>query len=349
MRRIARAIGTWFRRPRHIVLASVAAVVVGLLVWTSVSPWPSAMVIRAVFESSRDANIAELNRHLPAELPHEMLDVPYGDEGSDTSYDAFWPEGTTDALPTVVWIHGGAWISGDKVDVAPYLRILAAEGYTTIGLNYTVAPEAVYPTAVRQLNDALAHLVANADELHIDTDRIVIAGDSAGAQLASQLAAMITNPDYAHLVGIQPALRADQLVGAVLNCGVYELDGMAKLTGIVSWGFKSALWAYTGTKDWSSEAPGALMSSLEFATEDFPTTWISGGNGDGLTWLQSVPMANRLDELGVDVTRVFYAADHTPTLGHEYQFHLDGDDAQDALVSTIAFLDRVTAADAAAD
>ena len=200
---------------------------------------------------------------------------------------------------------------------------------------------------MRQLNDALAHLVENAADLHIDTNRIVLAGDSAGAQLASQLAAMITNPDYAHLVGIHPALRPGQLVGAVLNCGVYELDGMAKLNGIVSWGFKSALWAYTGTKDWSSEAPGTLMSSLEFATSDFPPTWISGGNGDGLTWLQSVPMAQRLEQLDVDVTRVFYPADHTPSLPHEYQFHLDGADAQAALASTIAFLDRVTDPDAA--
>ncbi len=344
MRRYARALGRWFRRPRHAVLAAVAAVVVGVVVWANTDPWPSAMVIRQVFESGRAANLAELERHLPDELPHELLDVPYGDAGHDTSFDVFWPEGTTDALPTVVWVHGGAWISGDKVDVAPYLRILAAEGYTTVGLNYTVAPEGVYPTAIRQLNGALAHLVGNAEELRIDPDRIVLAGDSAGAQLASQLAAMITNPDYADLVGIRPALGPGQLVGAVLNCGVYDLDGMAKLNGIVSWGFKSALWAYTGTKDWSSEAPGTLMSSLEFATGDFPPTWISGGNGDGLTWLQSVPMANRLDELGVDVTRVFYAADHEPSLGHEYQFHLDGADAQAALASTVLFLDRVTAA-----
>lgn len=343
MRRILGAVGAWFRRPRHIVLAAIAVVVVGLLAWVNSSPWPSTMLIRAVFESSREANLAELNRHLPDEPPHETLDVPYGEAGSDTSFDVFWPEDTTDALPTVVWIHGGAWVSGDKVDVAPYLRILAAEGYTTVGLNYTKAPEAAYPTAVRQLNEALGYLVDHADELNIDPDRIVLAGDSAGAQLASQLAAMITNPDYAHLVGIEPALRASQLVGAVLNCGVYELDGMAKLNGIVSWGFKTALWSYTGTKDWSSEAPGTLMSSLEFATGDFPPTWISGGNADGLTWLQSVPMANRLEEQGVDVTRVFYAADHEPALAHEYQFHLNGDDAQDALASTIAFLDRVTA------
>lgn len=54
-------------------------------------------------------------------------------------------------------------------------------------------------------------------------------------------------------------------------------------------------------------------------------------------------MANRLDELGVDVTRVFHAADHSPALGHEYPLHLDGADAQAALASTLAFLKRVTA------
>lgn len=342
MKRFAHATGRWFRRPRHIVLSAIVVLVVAGLVWANSTPWPSAMAIRAVFESSREANLAELNRHLPATLPHELLDQAYADAGADTTFDAFWPEGTTGALPTVIWIHGGAWVSGDKVDVAPYLRILAAEGYTTIGLNYTRAPEAIYPTAVRQLNTALAHLIAHADELHIDPTRIVLAGDSAGAQLASQLAVMTTNPDYATLVGIRPALGPDQLVGTILNCGVYDLDAMAKLTGIVSWGLKSSLWAYTGTKDWSATAPGALMSSREFATSDFPATWISGGNADGLTWLQSVPMAGRLDELGVDVTRVFYAADHTPALPHEYQFHLDGADAQDALASTIRFLDRVT-------
>jgi acetyl esterase/lipase len=324
------------------VLTSVAAVVVALILWTSISPWPSSMVIRRVFETGADATVAELQRHLPEAAVQSHRDIEYGQLGADTSLDVFSPEGTTGPLPTVVWIHGGAWISGDKRDVAPYLQMLAAEGYTTVGLSYRVAPEAVYPAAVGQLNDALAFLLDHADEYDIDPDRIVLAGDSAGAQLASQLAAMTTNPDYAELVGIRPALRASQLVGAILNCGVYDLDGMAKLNGIASWGFDTALWAYTGTRDWSAEAPGALMSTLQFVTPEFPATWISGGNDDGLTWLQSVPMANRLDELGVDTTRVFYAADHEPGLAHEYQFHLDGADARAALRSTVAFLDRVT-------
>ncbi|MGH1526277.1 alpha/beta hydrolase [Leifsonia sp. L25] len=172
-------------------------------------------------------------------------------------------------------MHGGAWLSGSSWDVEPYLRILAAEGFTAVGLNYTLAPEAAYPVAVRELNDALAHLVERADELGIDADRIVLAGDSAGAQLAAQLAALTTGRDYASLVGIRPALRSEQLRAVVLNCGVYDLHALADLTGLLGWGFKTAMWAYSGTKDWSASPAGHTMSTVRHVTGDFPPTYIS--------------------------------------------------------------------------
>jgi hypothetical protein len=53
-------------------------------------------------------------------------------------------------------------------------------------------------------------------------------------------------------------------------------------------------------------------------------------------------MAQRLDELGVDVTTLFWPAAHEPALPHEYQFHLDMPDAQAALHKTIDFLDAHT-------
>jgi acetyl esterase/lipase len=80
------------------------------------------------------------------------------------------------------------------------------------------------------------------------------------------------------------------------------------------------------------------MSTLDYVTADFPRTWISGGNGDPLTATQSKPLAAKLTGLGVDVTPVFYDDDHEPSLPHEYQFHLDYEDAQTALDSTLDFL-----------
>ncbi len=84
------------------------------------------------------------------------------------------------------------------------------------------------------------------------------------------------------------------------------------------------------------------MSTIDFITADFPTTYISGGNGDGLTWLQSIPMSGALRDAGVDVTELFWPAQHEPALPHEYQFHLDMPDAQTALTATLDWLETVT-------
>ena len=319
----------------------IAVVLIGAIIG-AITPWPSAMVIRAVFTQGGEATATEMEGHVPDTPLTETLDVAYGDDGTDTTMDVFTPASATGPLPTIVWIHGGAWISGSKENVDPYMRILAAQNYTTIAVNYTLGPEGVYPTAVNQINQALEYINKNAPDLNVDPTQIVLAGDSAGGQLASQMATLITSPDYAALMSVTPALKPNQLVATVLNCGVYDLAALAALDGIVGWGLKSSMWAYTGTKTWAEGSSGATMSTIDWVTSDFPTTYISGGNGDALTWLQSIPMAQRLDELGVDVTTQFWPADHEPALPHEYQFHLDTPDAQTALQKTIDFLDAHT-------
>jgi acetyl esterase/lipase len=333
------------RRPWHrtkvavglVLLVTAVVAIIGAL-----TPWPSAMLIRSVFTKGGDETATEMEKHVPDTALTEQLDVAYADGGADTTMDVFTPASATGPLPTVVWIHGGAWISGSKENVDPYMRILAADGYTAIAVNYTIGPEGEYPLAVHQLNDALAYIDAHADELNVDPNQIVLAGDSAGGQLASQMATLMTSPDYAEIMGITPALKAEQVVATVLNCGVYDLAALASLDGVVGWGLKTSMWAYAGTKTWAESSTGSTMSTIDWVTEDFPTTYISGGNGDGLTWLQSIPMAKRLDELGVDVTTLFWPAAHEPALPHEYQFHLDMPDARTALQQTIDFLDAHT-------
>ena len=322
----------WYRRPARVIPTAFLAAGVIVAIIAYVSPWPTSLAIRALFEYNAAKTVTEMEPFVPDGV-HET---------QAGGMDVFSPSETSGPLPTVVWIHGGAWISGDKSNIDPYIRIIAARGFTTVGVNYTIAPEATYPTALAQLNDSLAYLVAHADELRIDPDNIVIAGDSAGAQFTAQLATLITSPTYAKTVGITPALDKDQLTAVVLNCGIFDVSGIPDAPGIGGWGFRTALWAYLGTKDWSHTAGGEQMGTLDDVTADFPQTWISGGNDDPLTANQSKPFAARLSALGVPVTTVFYADDHLPALPHEYQFHLDLDDAQAALESTVAFLKAVT-------
>lgn len=331
----------WIKRRSSIIgLAALSLGLIAALVWT-LSPWPAALLIRSMFEADANNTVEELQRHATDVPLTETLDEVYGDAGANTSLDVFSPAATSGPLTTVLWVHGGAWISGDKSNIAPYARNLAAEGFTVVAVNYTVAPEATYPTALTELNKAVAYLVDNAERLRIDPDNIVFAGDSAGAQLSAQLATVVTNSTYASALGLSPSLSPEQLTGVILNCGIYDVSGIPNAPGLGGWGFRIALWAYVGDKDWSDQPAGEEMSVIDDVTADFPSTWISGGNADPLTASQSVAFADHLDTLGVDTTRVFYAADQAEQLPHEYQFHLDFADARSAFASTVSFLKSI--------
>ncbi|HEV7811552.1 MAG TPA: alpha/beta hydrolase [Leifsonia sp.] len=333
----------WYDSTVKVGLLALVLAMVTVIVVSFVNPWPSALLIRSLFEQGAQETIAEMQPYVPKGGVDAQRDIVYGDAGADTSLDVFMPSGTTKPLTTVVWIHGGAWISGNKKDVDPYLQIIASHGYTTVGLNYTISPETTYPTALKQLDSALGFLLQNAAEYNIDPQRIVLAGDSAGAQYTSQLATLVTNPAYAARVGLTPSLSRDQLRAVILDCGIYDVRGIPDAPGIGGWGFRIALWSYLGEKDWSKTSGGRDMSTIEDVTGDFPKTWISGGNDDPLTAAQSKPMAAKLKQLGVDVTTVFYPADENPPLHHEYQFHLNDAAARSALDSTIAFLGTINA------
>ncbi|PJJ55144.1 alpha/beta hydrolase [Compostimonas suwonensis] len=318
-------------------LLALAGVVVGGVLAVVATPWPGALLIRAVFQRNNAKLKLVMEKHAPAGI-ERVAELQYREGDDDAHLDVYFPQGTSGPLPTIVWTHGGAWISGGKDDDTPYFQLLAKEGFTVVGLDYSLGPERRYPTAVEQLNDAHAYLLANAERLHVDTDRIFLAGDSAGAQLSSQLATLVTNPAYALDVGVTPALRRDQLRGVVLNCGIYQVMPLVGATGLFGWGDIQSIWAYTGHRDFASSRAVDQMSTHFHVTAEFPPTYLSGGNGDPLTDSQAKPFAERLGALGVDVTTLFWPDDREPALPHEYQFDLDTEAGQTALRATIDFL-----------
>ncbi|QCQ93866.1 alpha/beta hydrolase [Rhodococcus sp. SGAir0479] len=302
------------------------------------------MLVRLVFDRGARRTSAALAVHAPAGVA-TILDQQYRSGDDDAYLDVYFPEelrGTGRALPAVIWTHGGAWISGSRAHHTAYYRLLAAAGFTVIAVDYSLAPRRRYPTAVRQLHDAHAYVLAHAARLHVDPNRIVLAGDSAGAQLSSQLAVITTDPGYARAVCIEPALQPQQLRGVILHCGIYEVADMVGGPGVIGWGTSESVWAYTGSKDVSGSPTVAQMSTLRHVSDRFPATFVSGGNSDGLTAKQSKALAARLTGLGVDVTALFYPDDHVPALAHEYQFDLDNADGRAALERTVEFLRKHT-------
>jgi len=340
---------TFYRRKVLLWLAStMLGLVIIVLLAFQFSPWPGAMLVRIVFNHSSQQTLAALEKHTPSTPITVISNQQYKSGNRNALLDVYIPrsaEQADRALPVIIWTHGGAWVSGDKTNDGPYFRLLAAQGFTVVSLNYTLAPEKVYPTQIFELNSAHAYIVANASRFHINPNQIFLAGDSAGAQLSSQMAALVTNPAYAKEVGIKPALQPSQLAGTILFCGIYKVEGLTEtdpnLPKLISWGDNQVVWAFSGTRDKSSSIIHQ-MSPYYHATKDFPATFISGGNGDPLTTKQSVPLAEKLKKAGVPITTLFYPANHQPSLPHEYQFNLDTTDGRQALAQLIQFLQKHT-------
>lgn len=335
-----------FGTPRWLRWSSVAlGLTGGVVVLFMTNARPGAFVLRYLLDRSPGAPTPSTAQSTTAVT--SIRDVPYAPGEPDALLDVYFPTRIEagDRLPTILWIHGGAWISGTKHAAAPYLELLAGSGFTVIAVEYSRAPNARYPTPIRQINDAIAHTTRHADGFHVDEERIIVAGDSAGAQMASQIATLVTSPAYASEVGITPSLRPDQLRGTILFCGAYDAAGVARhprvLPNTALRVFsRSVLWAYTGGRERDS-ATLRQMSTIDHVTGEFPPTFISGGNADPLTDAHSRPFAARLIELGVDVSARFYAPDHTPPLGHEYQFRIESADGRAALQAVLGFVQRL--------
>jgi acetyl esterase len=301
----------------------------------SLSPWPSIMLVRAIFDRGAAEASQKLERHVPASVTTTSKQYAPGVPGA--VLDIHRPARGAGDMPTIVWIHGGGYVSGRRSDITNYAKILATQGFTVVNVDYEIAPEARYPEPIRQVHLALAYLSRNGTSLGVNPRRMVLAGDSAGAQIAAQTAAVIANPAYARMVGIQPGVRPEQIAGALLYCGVYDISGMGKDGGILGWFVQSAGWAYSGKRDWREDEQFRTMSVAPHLTRACPPTFVSAGNADPLG-PQSVEMAAALKKAGVPVTTLFFPEDYKPALGHEYQFDLDEAAGKLALQNSIAWL-----------
>lgn len=318
-----------------LVLAGAGA---ALWRWT---PWPEVLIVRHTFETASEAAQPTLDRHAPRDVT-TIENLRYAG-AADAKLDIYFPTrvaATDKALPTVLWVHGGAWIAGDNDYIESYMKNLASSGYTAVALSYSLAPGAKHPTPVRQTFEALAYLTAEARALHVDPTRFVLAGDSAGAQIAAEAAAVATSVDYAREVGVTPTISPGQLKGALLFCGVYDL-GAVDFGGPLGDLMRTAMWSYSGTKDFATDPAFAPFSVARYVTSRFPPTFISAGDADPLL-SQSKNFAQVLKSKRVAVDDLFFADGHTPPLPHDYQFALDLPGARQALDRVTKFLARVT-------
>lgn len=122
--------------------------------------------------------IAKAQAQISRDIEYARID------GKRLLLDLYVPEGAG-PFPVIVWVHGGAWLGGDKDDT-PAIREVG-RGYAVASINYRLSFEAKFPAQLEDCKAAVRWLRANAQTYHLDPNRIGAWGSSAGGHLVALL------------------------------------------------------------------------------------------------------------------------------------------------------------------
>ncbi len=239
------------------------------------------------------------------------------------------------AGPLVVYLHGGGYALGSPEVTLPITQRLAGAGLEVVSVDYRLAPEHPYPAAV---DDATAVLGAVAEA---EPGRaIVLAGDSAGANLALSAAIGAIAPTAAALADTEQAGNA--LAGLVLfsphvdhrpvPTEPSEADRDGRPTDLDDAGARWLADAYRGPLDRNHRGLSPITADLR----GLPPLLIQVGTID-TSFEQGVRLARLARHAGVDVT-----LDVWDGLWHTWHYHRDLPEADTALAEAATWVRRLS-------
>lgn len=199
-------------------------------------------VLRRAFDRSVHA-AAQAVYLLPAASPvrhgvRVVRDVPYLPTGRrDHLLDVYLPEerpldaaaGRGALRPAVLYVHGGAFCMLSKDTHRVMAMPFARRGYVVFNINYRLGPVHTYPAPLEDAVSALRWVLDNARSYGADPDRLVLAGESAGANLVSALAYVATHPSDEPFARALHA-RAPSIKAVAPIYGLLDLQDLARFT-----------------------------------------------------------------------------------------------------------------------
>lgn len=183
-------------------------------------------LLLGIFYVTAQTGVVSLNR--------AYRDVTYKttESGESLKLDIFLPESlTTTTYPVLLYIHGGAWVRGNKNMNEPYFRKALREaalknGFAVVSINYSLLNENVgFPSPITDVKDATRWIHAHAGEYHFDRRNIGVLGESAGSHLALLMA--YSNED--DWQGSDELANNSARVNYVIdNCGPTDINKLLK-------------------------------------------------------------------------------------------------------------------------
>jgi len=129
------------------------------------------------------------------DIPAPAVDVTdriiAGGPSGEVSIKIYRPAGSAGVLPVLLFTHGAGWVFGDAHTHDRLVRELTVRaGVATVFTNYSLSPEAKYPTAIEEIYAALEWIAAHGGEHDLDPARIAVSGDSVGGNMTAAITIM---------------------------------------------------------------------------------------------------------------------------------------------------------------
>lgn len=178
----------------------------------------------------------------------------------------------------VMLIHGGAWRSGNKSNFYALAQRLAAAGYAVVLPEFRLSPEAPYPAAMQDVNDAFVFIRDHAAEYGIDPLRIAVGGESSGGQMAALLAYAGPSGLYA----ASPTMAANPVA-------LIDIDGVLDFTTPLALRYENAAGDRSVAAQWLGGSwerrPGRWReaSAANHVGSQAPPTLVISGEDDRFT------------------------------------------------------------------
>lgn len=127
-------------------------------------------------------------KKLPVDIQDKVID---GGPSGHVLIRLMRPKNISAKLPVILYIHGAGWVFGNAHTHDRLIRELAVGTEACVVFpNYSLSPEAKYPTAIEEIYAVLQWIADNGEENGFDTNRLYVAGDSVGGNMAAAITLM---------------------------------------------------------------------------------------------------------------------------------------------------------------
>ena len=247
---------------------------------------------RALLEKVQESPVDKL----PVDI--EDLKVDTGQWGS-INVRFVRPEGNTDKLPVIFYIHGAGWVFGSAQTHDKLIRELAVRTNSVVVFpEYSRSPEAKYPTAIEQSYAVLQKLSELAESKGLDLTELAVAGDSVGGNMATVMTILTKERQG---LPIQKQLLFYPVTDANFTTDSYQ--EFAENYFLTKEGMKWFWDQYTTDDSERSEITASPLRATSEDLADLPPALILTGEADVLRD-EGEAYARKLRDVGVAVTQV---------------------------------------------